>query len=79
MSTDPDLQVRRRGLKLLLLAMFVFTVASPLVGPKLFPDEFARMTTRGKLVFFIGTPSTFALLFILNLIRYRRLGKRQSK
>ena len=79
MSDTPEqarLQAKKKQLKLLMIAMLVFVVAGPLLGPKIFAKELSGLSGAGLYFFYIATPTAFAGLFFFYLFMYRRVEKR---
>jgi hypothetical protein len=70
------LQAKKKQLKLLMIMMLAFMVAGPLLGPKLFAEEFSHLKGAGLPFFYIGTPTVFALLFLFDLLMYRRVERK---
>jgi hypothetical protein len=79
MNNTPEtarLQAKKKQLKVLMAIMLIFMVAGPLLGPKLFAQEFSQLTGAGLYVFYIGTPTIFGALFLFDLFLYRRTDKK---
>jgi putative solute:sodium symporter small subunit len=70
------LLAKKKQLKMLMAMMLVFTVIGPLVGPKLFADEFSHLNGDGLRFFYIATPTAFVLLFFFYLAMYRRADRK---
>ncbi len=79
MTDTPEkirLQAKKKQLKLLMAMMLVFMVLGPLLGPKIFAEDFSQLRGTGLYVFYIGTPTVFGALFLVYLILYRRIEKK---
>jgi hypothetical protein len=70
------LQAKKKQLKILIAIMLVFMVAGPLLGPKIFAEDFSRLRGVGLFFFYIGTPTIFGALFLFYLLLYRRNEKK---
>jgi len=70
------LLAKKRQFKRMTAIMFVFMLAGPLLGPKIFSEDFSHLTSGARLIFYAGTAGVFGALFVLCLIRYRRIAKR---
>lgn len=66
------LLAKRKQLRLLMVMMLIFMCLSPLLGPKIFAEDFSKMKGVGLYVFYIGSPAIFLTMFVFNLILYRR-------
>ena len=75
-SDQRQLQAKRSQLKLMMFMMLLFMVLSPLLAPKLFADEFAKLKGIGLYIFYIGTPTVFGMLFLMYLVEYRRVARK---
>jgi hypothetical protein len=79
MNDTPEkirLHAKKKQLKLLMILMLAFMVAGPLLGPKLFVEEFSQLKGAGLYFFYISTPTVFALLFLFDLLMYRRVERK---
>lgn len=75
-SDKARLEAKEKQLKMLMTMMLIFMVAGPLLGPKIFTEEFNKLGSSGRQFFFIATPTVFGLIFIFYLFSYRRIQRR---
>jgi hypothetical protein len=66
------LQAKSKQPKVLMALMLVFMVAGPLLAPRFFAGDFARLKGVGLKIFYIGTPAFFGALFLFYFILLRR-------
>jgi len=79
MTNIPDkaqLEAKKKQLKLLMVIMLAFMVLAPLLGPKIFAEDFAHLRGVGLYVFYIGTPVAFGAAFLFYLVLSRRIEKK---
>jgi ABC-type transport system involved in cytochrome c biogenesis permease subunit len=72
-------QAKRKQLKFLMAMMLIFMVAGPLIGPKIFAEEFTQLRAVGRYVFYISTPAIFGAMFLFYLFLYRRKAESGGK
>jgi hypothetical protein len=70
------LEAKKKQLKLMMVIMLFFIVAGPLLGPKIFAEEFSHLNDAGRLFFYISTPTAFAALLLFDLCLYRRVARK---
>jgi len=72
------LLAKKKQLKLLMAMMLAFMVLSPLLGPKIFAEDFSKLKGAGLYIFYIGSPTIFGALFAFYLILYRRTERKMG-
>lgn len=70
------LLAKKKQLKVLMTVMLISMVAGPLLGPKIFAEEFSQLRGVGLHVFYIGTSAIFGVLFLFYLFLCRRTERK---